>query len=59
MSELEKKKKFIIRNLQKLCAHCVSGVEHNCPLQTISQEVSNIRGVPLIVNAEFKGVIFR
>ncbi len=59
MSELEKTKNFIVQNMHKLCAHCMTGTPHDCPIQKISQEVLDIQGVPLIVNAEFKGVIFR
>ena len=58
MSEADKIKNVIIQNMQKLCVHCANGdVEHNCPLRQISQQVSNIRGVPVMVNAEFRGII--
>lgn len=60
MSELEKIKNLLIHDMQKLCAHCVNGnLPHNCPVKHISDEIARIRGVPLIVNNEFKGVIFR
>jgi len=60
MSELELIKSTIINNVQKLCAHCVNGnYEHVCPLQGISQQIAGIKGVPLIVNDEFRGIIFR
>ncbi|MEK7651796.1 MAG: hypothetical protein AAB351_01120 [Patescibacteria group bacterium] len=59
MSELEKTKNIIIKNIQRLCAHCVNGVEHDCPVRKITEQISGIRGVPLIVNDEFRGVIFR
>jgi hypothetical protein len=59
MSELERTKEIIVNNLQKLCAHCVNGHKHDCRVKKISEEILNIRGVPLIVNDEFRGVLFR
>lgn len=60
MSELEKTKDIIIQNIQRLCAHCVNGnLNHDCPVQKLKEQIANIRGVPLIVNDEFRGVIFR
>ncbi len=60
MSELEKTKNLIIQNIQRLCAHCMNGnVNHECPMQKISDQIASIHGVPLIVNDEFRGVIFR
>lgn len=59
MSELEKSKNTIIQNIQRLCAHCVNGQKHDCPVQKISEQISSIRGIPLIVNDEFRGLIFR
>lgn len=60
MSELELIKNRIIDNVQRLCAHCVNGnIEHHCPLQQISEQIASIKGVPLIVNDEFRGIIFR
>ena len=60
MSELEKTKLSIIENIHKLCAHCTNGnMNHTCPVQKLSREVEAIRGVPLLVNDEFRGVIFR
>lgn len=60
MSELELIKNTIIVNVQRLCAHCVSGnVNHQCPLRQISEQIAGIKGVPLIVNDEFRGIIFR
>jgi nitrate reductase beta subunit len=60
MSELEKTKNVIIQNMQRLCAHCANGnFPHSCPVQQLSKQIENIRGVPLIVNNEFRGVIFR
>ena len=59
MSELEKTKNIIIKNIQRLCAHCVNGVEHKCPVQKIAEQISGIREVPLTIDDEFRGVIFR
>ncbi len=59
MSELEKTKDIIIKNIHRLCAHCVNGnFTHDCPIQRLSAQISNLQGVPLIVNNEFRGVIF-
>ena len=59
MNALEKTKKQIMSQLSRLCAHCVSGKPHKCPVQSISAEVSSIHGVPLLVNNEFRGVLWR
>ena len=60
MSEAELIKNTIINNMQKLCAHCANGQHnHKCPLQSISDQIRQIKGIPLIVNDEFKGIIFR
>ncbi len=60
MSELQKRKFNILSQLQGLCAHCAtnSSKEHRCPVREISVRIQSIRGVPLIVNSEFKGVLF-
>jgi hypothetical protein len=59
MSPLELSKKEIVRQLQRLCAHCATGQDHNCPIQGLALRVQAIRGVPLMVNNEFKGVLWR
>jgi hypothetical protein len=60
MSELERTKSTIIKNIKRLCAHCANGNHpHNCPVQQLADQVAKINGVPLIVNSEFKGVLFR
>lgn len=59
MSDLELSKIRILRQLRKICAHCAAGREHSCPLQTIASQVKSISGVPLIVNNEFRGVLWR
>jgi GAF domain-containing protein len=60
MSELQKLKYNIVSQLQGLCAHCAtqSSRPHRCPVQEISARVESLRGVPLIVNNQFKGVLF-
>lgn len=60
MSELEQKKYNIVGQLRSLCAHCSTGSNrpHRCPVQEILCRVSALRGVPLIVNNEFKGVLW-
>lgn len=58
MSELEIKKNTILKQLQRLCAHCTTGRTHNCPVQEIAVRVQAIRGIPLIVNNEFRGALW-
>jgi hypothetical protein len=58
MSEVEFSKKQIIDQLHRLCAHCASNRDHSCPVQELSVQVSNIHGVPLMVNNEFKGMLW-
>lgn len=60
MSELQKQKLYIVSQLRGLCAHCSSGGNrtHRCPVQEISVRVQSLRGVPLIVNSQFKGVLW-
>lgn len=60
MSELQKQKLSIISQLSGLCAHCATKSQrnHRCPVQEISARISALRGVPLVVNSEFKGVLF-
>jgi hypothetical protein len=58
MSELEMSKNQILKQLRHLCAHCSSGQPHNCPIKGIAARVQAIRGVPLIVNNEFRGVVW-
>ncbi len=57
MSELELTKINIVNQLRGLCAHCANNQAHSCPVQTIAKQVRSIRGIPLIVNNEFKGVL--
>lgn len=59
MSDLELSKKNIVSQLRSLCAHCQTGVQHSCPMQSIARQVKSISGVPLIVNNEFKGVLWQ
>lgn len=60
MSELEAQKLNIVSQLRGLCAHCSTGNHrpHRCPVQDISLRVQSLNGVPLIVNSQFKGVLF-
>lgn len=59
MSDFEKIKDVLIKNVTMLCAHCVSGIEHQCKIQRISAQISDLKGIPLIVNDEFKGILIR
>jgi len=60
MNELVKIKSQIVLQLHGLCAHCATGNKngHRCPIQEITARIESIKGVPLMVNNEFKGVLF-
>jgi hypothetical protein len=60
MGELQQIKNQIVSQLSGLCAHCASGSsrQHRCPVREISARVQSLRGVPLIVNSQFKGVLW-
>jgi hypothetical protein len=60
MGEIQKQKLNIISQLRGLCAHCAtnSSREHRCPVKEISLRVESLRGVPLVVNSEFKGMLW-
>ena len=60
MSEAQKQKLNIISQLRGLCAHCAtnSSREHRCPVKEISLRVESLRGIPLVVNSEFKGMLW-
>jgi len=57
MSEFEKTKISISRQIKGLCAHCSQGVPHKCRVQNIAEEVAKLRGVPLMVNDSFSGLL--
>jgi hypothetical protein len=59
MSEFEKQKFTIIRQLKSLCAHCTNEVNHICKLQKIVSDVTGLSGVPLIVNDRFNGLFIK
>lgn len=60
MGEMQRIKQNIISQLNGLCAHCATGRAgtHTCPVQQISVRIQSLRGVPLIVNDQFRGVLF-
>ncbi|MBL8030315.1 MAG: hypothetical protein JNN11_03640 [Candidatus Doudnabacteria bacterium] len=60
MSEIQQTKLSIISQLQGLCAHCACGNNrnHRCPVKEISLRIQSLRGVPLVVNSEFKGMLW-
>jgi len=60
MSEIEKTKNNILSQLHGLCAHCAtrSNREHNCPIRQIALRIKQLQGVPLVVNSEFKGLLW-
>lgn len=57
MSEFEKQKFTVIRQLKGLCAHCANEVTHTCKLQNMMRELNALSGVPLIVNDQFSGLL--
>ena len=60
MSEAQKIKQNIVEQLQGLCAHCSCGNKqsHRCPIREISLRIESLRGVPLVVNSQFKGMLW-
>lgn len=58
MSEFEKQKISIAIQVKNLCAHCANGQQHDCRLQNIADQINNLKGVPLIVNDRFNGLLF-
>lgn len=56
-----KLKENIVSQLFSLCAHCATGNtrQHRCPAREISARVQALKGVPLIVNSQFKGVLWK
>jgi hypothetical protein len=58
MSEFEKTKSDIAQRIRGLCAHCANGVQHSCRIDSLAKQVSQISGVPLIVNDRFNGLLF-
>jgi len=60
MSETQKLKFNIVNQLRSLCAHCSTQSEqaHNCPVQEIALSVEHLQGVPLMVNSQFKGMLW-
>lgn len=60
MGELQQIKNQIVEQLNGLCAHCSnnSSRPHRCPVKEISLRVQSLSGVPLIVNDQFKGVLW-
>ncbi len=60
MSEAQKTKQNIISQLRRLCAHCATNNRraHSCPVQQIALRVQHLRGVPLVVNSQFKGMLW-
>ena len=60
MSEAQKTKQNIISQLRRLCAHCSTSQtrSHVCPVQQIALRVQHLRDVPLVVNSQFKGMLW-
>jgi hypothetical protein len=59
MTQLESTKQNIVSELRRLCAHCQNNPQkaHRCAVREIAIRVQAIRGVPLIVDDEFRGVL--
>jgi hypothetical protein len=59
MSEQQKLKFNIVSQLKSLCAHCATkNIHHNCPISEIASRIEHLEGVPLMVNAQFKGMLW-
>ncbi|OGE75983.1 MAG: hypothetical protein A3C85_00790 [Candidatus Doudnabacteria bacterium RIFCSPHIGHO2_02_FULL_48_21] len=58
MSELEQTKYNAIDNLKRLCARCSENLEHTCRIQNLIQEISGLRGIPVIVNDKLRHLVF-
>lgn len=60
MSEVQLKKINIINELKGLCAHCACGnlKKHRCPVRELALRVESLHGVPLVVNCQFKGMLW-
>ena len=58
MSEFEKQKYNIARELKGLCAHCANEIVHDCKIRSLAEQINNLSGVPLIVNDRFNGLLF-
>jgi hypothetical protein len=59
MSADQKLKLNILEQLRCLCAHCsTQNKHHNCPVLEISSRIEHLQGVPLMVNAQFKGMLW-
>lgn len=58
MSEFEKQKFIAISQIKGLCAHCSNNIPHECKVQSLTNQIENLSGVPLIVNDRFQGLLF-
>ena len=59
MSEAEKIKINIVNNMRRLCAHCMNGKKHFCEFRELENKIMNLRGVSLMVNDEFRGMLLK
>lgn len=59
MSEIEKQKNNVLAQVRTLCAHCVNTPDkpHACPVAPAIEALKSLKGVPLIVNKEFRGIL--
>jgi hypothetical protein len=58
MSEFEQQKNTIASQVRSLCAHCSNGISHQCKIDSLARQISQLSGVPLIVNDRFNGILF-
>jgi len=58
MSELEQTKSKAIDSLKHLCARCYEGVDHDCRVAGLINQIEDIRGIPVIVNSKLRHVVF-
>lgn len=58
MNKLEQQKSILSSQLRSLCALCREGHQHECRISRILEEISNLHGIPIIVNDRLHHVMF-
>jgi len=58
MNRFEQQKSVVASQLRSLCERCRAGEEHDCRISHIIQEISSLRGIPIIVNDRLHHVMF-
>jgi len=58
MNKLEQQKSILASQLRSLCARCRENEQHECRVSHLIEEISNLRGIPIIVNDRLHHVMF-